>query len=390
MLNRTLCNLAVSNFKHSPFVDIAKTKLATSISIKNTRLYKSFSNFIYSNSFKADIQLEKSSFAYSLTSVVHISSKKFKNRIFDNENLEMNVNNLNCINCKFLNCGSEKANGGAIISTCQTTLNNCVFRNCSGLNGGALFVAADFKGDNLIFDSIRAIDKNGAICFDDSFNIELNRTSFKYCTARQFGCFSKYGGFFQIISADNVTRCEPRIFTAAFEVGTTKGRFSYLYITDNNIRSRNPGVSVYLSDLFMIEYCYFMNLSSSYPIKQGYALWVDGDSTIITIMKSSFLKCRGELGRVIYIENATSAVIYRCCFDVKMKMAVTGNVVIDRFSIFSQKSCPAVTIEKYVDLAIESDWMVYPAIVLFTIGALLLLNRKKINHLFKKSSLKNN
>ena len=385
-MNISLNHLILSHIYSSSFLSPSLLSELSNFKFNDLKFSKSFSHFFYSDSSNFNkLLFIKSTFSHTLTQPIYISSKSYREKVFQGKTFKSKAKKLEFDFCKFIEIQTQNSSGGAIFTTVPTTITSCSFNKCSAQNGGAIFTSNELIIKHSSFSGIQAYEKDGCISYDLNYNTNINYTSFYNCVACQFSSFSKYFGKYNVIKMTNISQMIATIVTACFEIGLCTGKIIFTTVSNNTAQTKNSGISIYNSHQFIIESCLFLNLHSDFSYKQGFAIWCDGNDLILTVMKSSFYNCNGTKGKVVYVQNATTVTIYRCCFDVSRNLAVNKRTAVDSFSTFGVSRCNLKMVELYDDTILQdTTWMGYAIIFFFMCGSLIYVNNSKIKQNFKK------
>ena len=389
-MNFSINSLILSHLSTSPLICNSFNTGLSNLNFKKLKISKSFSPFLFSDSSALrTISFSKSSFSHTLTQSIYISNKSFREKVFQGQTFRTKAKKLEFDFCKFVDNRAQTASGGALYTTVPTFITSCQFNNCAANEGGAIFASNELYIKHTTFTIIQALERNGCIQYEGNYNTNINYTSFHDCLAKQFAAFSKYLGKYNVVKMTNISSMFATIVTAGFEIGLCTGKVIFTTVSNNTAGTKNTGIAIYNSHQFIIESCLFLHLNPKSTHKQGSAIWCDGNELILTVMKSTFYKCHGVKGKVICVQNSTTVTVYRCCFDVSRKEAVSKSVVVDTFSTFNDSRCNLEMAELYDDTKIEdTTWMGYAIILFFMFGSLIYANGSRIQHALKRSHKK--
>lgn len=279
------------------------TQLHSTFTLQNSAFSQFASPVIRINNINRDRSLYVFNSLFNFSKALQVSSYSSLNcKSISNLELNHQVFQSTCasfIKCKFLNCHSSEYGGAIEATSCNITINYCIFEKCSAQYGGTIYSSHSKK-------------------------MIVNQSSITESQAERFGSIysdSKRSEFTTNIIFTNFSKSIGKIYISGIRVETTQPNFQFVKfvstfspnfgaIWDWSVR---PTQSIYNS-------CIFSNVTSKTP---GAAITLYHWLQQAKIENCFFQKSKGPNPVYVYLYSSESDVlIENCHFDLPKNRSI--------------------------------------------------------------------
>ena len=282
----------------------------------NIFIYKSTSNFIFSQNQLITLNFYKINFKKFLKTSIIINNNLILNENFKNVRKEFLKGSIQMKDCIFSDNKNSNLNGSSIYSTVSLELLNCQFENCYSQFGGAIFIKNLINLTYVSFINCESILNSGAIDIrSNNFNSSIQFCLFNKISSKYFGSIYRYSTGEFNLNSNNFTKSIGKDCVGCIEnlKGNLILKFSTFYKCGANVHN---GCLVF-RELFLFE-LYFSNFIQNYHNSNeqiaAAVLLIYKNPIDSSIKNCNFNNNIPSNSFTVCIYQCQSIIINECCF----------------------------------------------------------------------------